>query len=303
MSHHDWLTQDELLQELGRNGIELSERTFRFWIAQNVLDGPVKKPYRGADGRVGFYPRRVLTLIPEVLRLQEEGWKLRQIRLRLSAPPEPVKVVEKSVSQQPPEQNESGQTWAERYLQDLLSDTESRDRRRCFSSTGAASSELRQVRHYLVARLERWVGRSIAVRATSAFLLNLSQRDFQRLLSRLRVPTSVRLAQLVAQTEAEPALHQFPENDTRARLLQTVELHQEALNNWKDYPKAPVLLSRTLETVQDLHQLLQASESSPESLERLNQTLSKLAEIEQQAQADLAFLQLEKTSSYSGSDP
>lgn len=290
MSHLDWLTQDELLKELEGRGIDLPERTFRFWVAKNVLDGPVKKPYRGADGRVGFYPREILKLIPEVLRLQEEGWKLRQIRQRLSEPSEPTKTVP-AASLEP---SESGQQWAERYLQDLLSNTESSDRRRCFSSTGAASSELRQVRHYLVARLERWVGRSVAVRTTSAFLLNLSQRDFTRLLSRLRVPTSVRLAQAAAQTDTEPTLQQFPEQDDLPRLLQTLERHREELKPWKGHAKAPVLLSRTLAAVQGLHQLLHSSESSPESLEKLNQALSELSEIEHQAQADLAFLQHSK---------
>ena len=297
-SHHDWLTQEELLQDLGRNGIELPERTFRFWVAQGVLDAPVKKPYRGADGRVGFYPRQVLELIPQVLQLQEEGWKLRQIRQRLSEsrgvesrPAEPPKQVPAPSSSEQSDSLEMGQKWAERYLQDLLSDTESRDRRRCFSSTGSASSELRQVRHYLVARLERWVGRSVAVRATSAFLLNLSERDFRRLFSRLRVSTTVRLTQRATESETESAVTELPDQEERSRLLLLLNSRHEGLLRWQTHAQAPVLLGRTLSVLETLQNLMQSSETSPETLERLNHALADLSTLEAQAQADLEFLQ------------
>lgn len=264
-------------------GIALPERTLRFWVANGVLASPVKKPYRGADGRVGYYPRETLNLVPQVLRLQQEGWKLRQIRQRLEQPESPSK------AGKPQAPTEDSLEWATRYLQDLLSDTESRDRRRCFSSPGAAQSELRQVRHYLVARLERWVGRSTAVRATSAFLLGLSQRDFQRLVSRLRVPSSLRLAQALVNAEpsgqesiAVPPEGEFP------RLRKSLGQQRARLEKYREHPRAPVLLERTLASLTQLETTLADTQTLDE--ERLARQLAQLELIAKQAEADLAFL-------------
>lgn len=285
MSAQDWLSQEELLQELERAGIALPERTFRFWVANGVLASPVKKPYRGADGRVGYYPRETLNLIPQILQLQEEGWKLRQIRQRLEQPESPSRAGKPS-SQAP---TEGGQEWATRYLHDLLSDTESRDRRRCFSSPGAAHSELRQVRHYLVARLERWIGRSAAVRATSAFLLSLSQRDFQRLVSRLRIPSSLRLAQALA--SAEPSGQEsisVPSKEQLPGLRKSLGQQRARLEQYREHPRAPVLLERTLASLTQLETAL--TDSQTIDGERLVQELARLEIIAKQAEADLAFL-------------
>lgn len=283
MSAQDWLSQEELLRELEQAGITLPERTLRFWVTNGVLASPVKKPYRGADGRVGYYPRETLNLIPQVLRLQQEGWKLRQIRQRLEQPESPSK------AGKPQAPTEGGQEWATRYLQDLLADTESRDRRRCFSSPGAAQSDLRQVRHYLVARLERWVGRSAAVRATSAFLLGLSQRDFQRLVSRLRVPSSLRLAQALVSAEASGQESiAVPPEDQLPRLRKSLGQQRARLEKWREHPRAPVLLERALACVSQLETELANSKAVDK--ERLAQELDRLETIAQQAEADLAFL-------------
>lgn len=108
MNAQDWFSQDELLAELSRVGITLPERTLRFWVANGVLSAPIKKPYRGADGRVGYFPREALTLVPEILRLQSEGWKLRQSKARLAQ----TQDLPKSSKPAAQELSDGGQEWA-----------------------------------------------------------------------------------------------------------------------------------------------------------------------------------------------
>lgn len=296
MNAHDWFSQDELLAELKRVGIAVPERTLRFWVANGVLPSPIKKPYRGADGRVGYFPREALTLVPEILRLQSEGWKLRQIKARLAQ----VQELPKTPRSEPQEPSDSGQELATRYLQDLLSDTESRDRRRCFASPAAPSSELRQVRHYLVARLERWVGRSAAVRATSAFLLGLSRRDFQRLVSRLKIPSSVRLVQALAEKEPESSSEiRLPPESSFPSVLADIESQKVKLQGAKSAGVPPVLWERTLSCLEQLETLMK---TRPVQEDAMRKTLSRLQEIEAQASADLAFLR-ERTEGATQEDP
>lgn len=285
MSAHDWLSQEELIRELKQAGIDLSERTLRYWVAREVLPTPLKKPYRGADGRIGYFPRTTLTLIPQILKLQQEGWKLSQIPAQLAALTEPSKTTRSTASLP----QEEAQEWATRYLHDLLADTESRDRRRCFASLGAPTSELRQIRHYLVARLERWVGRSAAVRATSAFLLGLSQRDFQRLLARLRVPSSLRLAQTLLDSQfpsAEPIA--LPRDEELPQLKSVLAQQRERLQRWSTQPSSPVVLARTLACLDDLEAALLHTDS--DEGRAVLKALAELQQIESHAEADLAFL-------------
>ena len=82
----EYLTLEELLYALEHEGMEVQERTIRFWIAKGVLGKPLRKPFKFADGRVRYFPHKVVGEISDILRLQEEGWKLTQIKKRLRAP-------------------------------------------------------------------------------------------------------------------------------------------------------------------------------------------------------------------------
>ena len=278
MPANDWLTQEELLAELGHAGITLAERTLRFWISNGVLAAPVRKPYRGADGRVGYYPRETLALVPRVLKLQEEGWKLRQIKLRLEEGATPASRATQVAWQE-------GEQAARRYLSDLLSDTESRDRRRCFSSSGAPASELRQLRHYLVARLERWLGRSTAVRATSAFLLELDEKEVRRLQARLRVGSSQRAEEGAGQESPAPVA--FPSPARAREIAQDVGQAVQGLRAWLDRPNPPLLLRRALSALEETRGTLSGE---PRDAQRLASNLQLLEAVERQAVEDLAFL-------------
>jgi DNA-binding transcriptional MerR regulator len=282
----DWLTQEELLAELDQAGITLAERTLRFWVANGVLASPVRKPFHGADGRVGYYPRDTLALIPRVLKLQDEGWKLRQIKERLpeAAPPERPHRSTHAAS-------EDAEALARRYLADLMTDTEARDRRRCFSSPGAASSELRQIRHYLVARLERLVGRSTAVRATSAFLLALDAKEMKRLTTRLKVSSSARRAPASPATEvSESSLRATLSSLDRTDLAEQVGHQARGLAPYLSQPASPLLLRRTLSTLETIQNALTAKDSR-ETTASLAKALVSLDQIEQQARANLDYLE------------
>lgn len=279
MSASEWLTQEELLAELGHAGIAVAERTLRFWVSKGVLSAPVRKPYRGADGRVGYYPRETLALVPRILKLQEEGWKLQQIKQRLAESPAP--------SGKPGQVAwKEGEQAARLYLADLLTDSEARDRRRCFSGAGAADSDLRQLRHYLVARLERWLGRGTAVRATSAFLLELSEKDLLRLSARLRINSGQRLEL----ESGEPigfhlqALLAGPRRQAAGRSIDTAT---ESLRTWVVSPDPPLLLLRALAAMTEIAQELEKESGSPTYLAA---SLAQLEEIQKQAEMEMAFL-------------
>lgn len=279
MSASEWLTQDELLAELGHAGITLAERTLRFWVSHGVLASPVRKPYRGADGRVGYYPRETLALVPRILKLQEEGWKLRQIKERLAEPASPAAKPGQTAWKE-------GEEAARRYLADLLTDSDVRDRRRCFSGAGAAASDLRQLRHYLVARLERWLGRSTAVRATSAFLLKLDEKELRRLSARIRISSGHRDDHHEAE-QTEFALHDRLSGPGRLETAQAIVSTAHRLERWLEQPHPPLLLERALAIIAEISRELGKDSCSRTSLVT---SLSRLEDIEKQAEAELAFL-------------
>lgn len=281
MVSSDWLTQDELLAELEQAGINLPERTLRFWVSHGVIPSPVKKPFRGADGRVGYYARETLTLVPQVLKLRDEGWKLRQIKARLEEPQKPERQPRANTTA-----SQDSLELAQRYLADLMSDTEANDRRRCFSSPGAANSELRQVRHYLVARLERWFGRAVAVKATSSFLLGLDTRELRRLFIRLRINSSMRQAASTTETDIGPELLKAQLSHLNGEALSEF---LEKLAPWTKSDSPSLLALRTQHCLEKIQRHLERTH--PEQVEQLHQDLTDLASIEKQASDNLAFLE------------
>ena len=285
MGATDWLTQDELLAELDKAGLTLAERTLRFWVAKGVLATPVKKPFSGADGRVGYYPRETLALVPQILKLQDEGWKLRQIAHRLQQP-----VAAEKPQRSQPAGGAAAEDLALRFLQDLMTDSEPRDRRRCFSSPAASGNELRQIRHYLVARLERLVGRSVAVRATSSFLLSLEPREMKKLATRLKVSSSLRRAEPAGEDGFDRRrVAELLATQDRVELAQRIAAQRQRLEEFgSSAGSSPLLLRRALSTLHSLEQLLQGQKKETSSIA---DHLGVLGQIEAQATGNLQFLQ------------
>ena len=84
----DLLTLEDVLREASTVGLELTERTFRYYTVLGLFPRPVKRPT--ADGRVHFYPPEILDRLREIKRLQTEGFSLKQIKARFGGPaPQP----------------------------------------------------------------------------------------------------------------------------------------------------------------------------------------------------------------------
>ena len=72
----EYLTLEELLYALEHEGMEVQERTIRFWIAKGVLEKPLRKPFKFADGRVRYFPHKVVGEISDILRLAKTDGRL-----------------------------------------------------------------------------------------------------------------------------------------------------------------------------------------------------------------------------------
>ena len=170
---------------LEHEGMEVAERTIRFWISKGVLEQPLRKPYKHADGRKKYFPTRVVGEIADILRLQDEGWKLTQIKRRLRNPVKPASP-----------DAAGAEELARRLLADFLSNGEFRDRVKMIDSADPATPAWRRVRNFLVARLTHFVGRKQAVRSVTSFMLGLSKRDTAKL---LRLTSGQRSEQLTGE--------------------------------------------------------------------------------------------------------
>ena len=233
MSSH-YLTFEELQYALEHEGLEVQERTIRFWIAKGVLEKPLRKPFKHADGRARYFPRKVVAEIMELLRLQEAGWKLKQIKSRLRAP---VKVTQNELP--------TAEGMAKLLLSDYLNNGESRDKVRAFQAADPSTPQWRRLRNFLVARLSRFVGRKQAVRSVTSFMVGLSPRDVSKLLRRV-----------------EPG-HEEDSHKVDSKHL-TKALDKVVLPKW-ECPEPEPILSRRIRTV--LQELRVAK--GPEALELL----------------------------------
>lgn len=86
MKPDEYLTLEDVLREAVHLGLELSERTFRYYNVLGLLPRPVKLP--SGDARVHYYPREILTRLQDIRKLQNEGYSLKQIKAFFSVAPE-----------------------------------------------------------------------------------------------------------------------------------------------------------------------------------------------------------------------
>ncbi len=71
------LTRDELVSELQRGGDDVSARDIVYWQTRGVIPHPQRQRHRGATR--GTYPQWAINTIHLLKRLQNEGYKLREI--------------------------------------------------------------------------------------------------------------------------------------------------------------------------------------------------------------------------------
>jgi DNA-binding transcriptional MerR regulator len=264
----DYLTQEELYYSLEHEGLDVSERTIRFWISKGVLEKPLRKPYKYADGRKRYFPTRVVGEILDIVRLQEEGWKLTQIKKRLRSP---VKVSQV---------DEAGaQELAKRFLADFLSNGEFRDRIKMIEGAESSTPPWRRVRNFLVARLTHFVGRKQAVRSVTSFMLGLSKREVAKL---LRMTSN-------QPSGAAPAVKPEDRKWTRGELeliAQTVSSLRPP--HWGADAPEPIVSRRLRTEFRQLEDAAQVDEKV--DLRTLNGILSRLRGLHEQVRESSAFL-------------
>ncbi len=263
----DYLTQDELLYALEHEGLEVSERTVRFWISKGVLEKPLRKPFKHADGRMRYFPTRVVGEIVEIMKLQEEGWKLTQIKHRLRTPPKVGQAA-----------SAGAEDWAKLWLADFLGNGEFKDRFRNIESAEPSTPPWRRVRNFLVARLTHFVGRKQAVRSVTSFMLGLSKRDTAKL---LRLTSGSRSDQ----TEiVSPDLKWS--NLDKAQLK--VALSRLVEPSWDGPGPEPILSRQLRQEVLELNLLLNDESAAGE--DKLKKRMVRLSKLREQVGESLDYL-------------
>lgn len=83
------LSSEEVLEEARRRGVEISERTLKYYVSQGLLPRPGRHPSDQADKRILFFPADVVDLLEEIRRLKSSGLTLQQIRTWLAGEGQP----------------------------------------------------------------------------------------------------------------------------------------------------------------------------------------------------------------------
>ena len=69
-----------MLERAQASGLDVTERTLRYYSVQGLLPAPTRGASEAADRRVRYYPESVLARLGEIRDLQQQGYSLRQIR-------------------------------------------------------------------------------------------------------------------------------------------------------------------------------------------------------------------------------
>ena len=72
------LSLEEVLEQAHQIGLEVSERTFRYYAVLGLLPSPVKRPE--GDARVHYYPPEILDRLRQIRHLQAQGHSLKQVK-------------------------------------------------------------------------------------------------------------------------------------------------------------------------------------------------------------------------------
>ncbi len=115
MNQEPLLTSEQVVAEARKLGVEISQRTLKFYVSQGLLPHPERHPSDSVDKRVLFFPARVLGILAEIRRLQESGLTLQQIRRYLAGNARPdLQVLAR-------ESNSEGSRIAEQVVKALFS--------------------------------------------------------------------------------------------------------------------------------------------------------------------------------------
>lgn len=176
-SRLNWLTLPDLVARAAAQGLDVPERTVRFYVSKGLLPAPVKAPFEGADGRVAWFPVEALRRLKRIGQLKAQGMSLEQIARSLEGRRGPA--VEEGPSRE----------FAFRFLQAEGTDAGRRARLEFLAAvTGTGRDDLlvRAARTYLQRRLAPLVGEREARRHVEEFFLGLSPPELERRLEPFR---------------------------------------------------------------------------------------------------------------------
>lgn len=172
-----WLTLPDLVARAAAQGLDVPERTVRFYVSKGLLPAPVKAPFEGADGRVAWFPADALRRLKRIGQLKAQGMSLEQIARALEGRRGPA-----------PEEGPARE-FAFRFLQAEGTDSARRARLEFLAAvTGTQRDDLlvRAARTYLRRRLAPLVGEGEARRHVEEFFLGLSPPELERRLEPFR---------------------------------------------------------------------------------------------------------------------
>jgi len=109
------LTSEQVIAEARKLGVEISQRTLKFYVSQGLVPHPERHPSGTVDKRVLFFNGRTPAILAEIRRLQESGLTLQQIGQYLAGSAQ----LDLQVLAQ--EANSDGSKIAEKVVQALLS--------------------------------------------------------------------------------------------------------------------------------------------------------------------------------------
>ena len=75
------LTLPQVLAAAGQRGLELTERTFRYYAVVGLIPRPLKRPSGDEDARVHYYASDIVDRLMQIRTLQAQGYSLKQIKV------------------------------------------------------------------------------------------------------------------------------------------------------------------------------------------------------------------------------
>lgn len=179
----DYLTQEELLDQARELGLDLSERTLKFYTTRGLVPKPEKKPFPSADGRVAYFHKDALRRLRRIEQLKSQGFKLEQIRKLLE------QKGGESLRQLGPAEEDWRRQVAFRYLHLQAGEEGRRARVEFLASVLDTEQEdilQRAARRYMARLLTPLIGETEATRYVEEYFLGLSPRELHRRMEQFR---------------------------------------------------------------------------------------------------------------------
>lgn len=171
----EFVSLPKFLRLASEQGLDVTERTLNFYITRGLLPKPVRKPFVGADGRVGYMPTDSLRQLRKILQFKEQGLKLEQIRRTLEGK---GVVQEQDLDQKSRWQREL----AFRYLRHMPAGYYAPARMQLLSRLTRHSQKVsaEDLRDFQASTLTPLVGEDEARRYVREFYLKLPARELER---------------------------------------------------------------------------------------------------------------------------